>query len=369
MGVSKVNNPFKYSRLVTDKAFCNREYEQSQLLDLIKNSENVLLYSHRKTGKSSLIHKVFRRLIDQKSNTKTIYIDLYGTLSEQDFIDAIFTGLTQIESSYKKILKSISGLKMISSIDPMTNLPTISISSEPSEKKNLLAKAMQILESYSAKNRIAVAFDEFQEISGYADEGFEKRLRSFIQLHSRISYIFSGSQQHILTQMFSSAKRAFYHSAHSFPLKQIEMSHFVSWAQNLFTEKNVTLPNEVIENVVERCSFQPLYIQQFLYKLWKVKIIDLRKVDDIENEIIQSHRNEYISIFDSLTTNQKKALKLIAKTDGESIYQVETLNRMGFKSGSLLSRAIKSLLDKELIAKNGQYRIQDVMLKKWIMAI
>jgi len=364
-----MENPFKFSRLVTNKAFCNRKEEQNVLLDLINNSENILLYSHRKTGKSSLIYKVFNRLINEKSNIKTIYIDLYGTLSEQDFVDAIFTGLTQIEPSHKKILKAIPGLKMISSIDPVTGLPAISISSEPSVKKNLLVKAMQTLESYSVKNQIAVAFDEFQEISGYAEEGFEKRLRSFIQLHSKISYIFSGSQQHILTQMFSSAKRAFYNSAHSFPLKKIGMPHFVSWAQNLFIEKKVDLPNEIIENIVKRCSYQPLYIQQFLYRLWKAKLISIKKVDDIEKEIIQSHRNEYISIFSNLTTNQKKALKLIAKTDGESMYQTETLSNMGFKSGSLPSRATKSLLDKEIIVKNGQYRIHDVMFKKWLMTI
>ena len=102
-----MKNPFKFSRLVTNKAFCNREDEQKLLLDLIKNSENVLLYSHRKTGKSSLIFKVFHRLVEEKPIIKTIYIDLYGTLSEQDFIDAVFTGLTQIEPSHKKILKLV----------------------------------------------------------------------------------------------------------------------------------------------------------------------------------------------------------------------------------------------------------------------
>lgn len=334
-----MKNPFKFSKLVTNKAFCNREEEQELLLDLINNSENILLYSHRKTGKSSLIHKVFNRLIDEKT-IKTIYIDLYGTLSEQDFIDAVFTGL-----------------------------PAISISSKPSEKKNLLAKAMQTLESYSIKNRLVVAFDEFQEISGYAEKGFEKRLRSFIQLHSRISYIFSGSQQHLLTQMFSSATRAFYNSAHSFPLEKINMSHFVSWAQNLFAEKKVSLPREIIEIIVKKCRYQPFYIQQFLYKLWKVRLIDMKKVNHIEKKIIQSHRNEYINIFDNLTLNQKKALKLIAKTDGESLYQSETLNSVGFKSGSLLNRAIKSLIDKEIIIKNKKYRIHDVMFKKWLATI
>lgn len=364
-----MDNPFKYSRVVTGKAFCNRVKEQNQLLDLIKNSENILIYSHRKTGKSSLINKVFHTLKNEKPVVKTIYIDLYGTLSEQEFIDVLFTGLTQIEPNHKKILKSISGLKMISSIDPVTNLPTISLSSDPVEKKNLLSKVMQTLESYSKKNKLVVAFDEFQEISGYTEEGFEKRLRSFIQHHDQISYIFSGSQQHLLSDMFNSVKRAFYHSAHSFPLGIIKIEHFVTWAQTLFAEKNIGLPGDIIKSIVDRCDYQPLYIQQFLYHLWKIKNITMETVDEIENSIIQSHQNEYINIFDSLTTNQKKALKLIAKTGGTSIYQTETLSRMGFKNSSLLSRAIKSLIDKELIIKNGHYKIYDVLFEKWISFI
>jgi hypothetical protein len=362
-------NPFSYSGIVSDKAFCNRKNEQNKLLELIINSQNILLFSHRKTGKSSLIHKIFKRLNSDNPGIKTIYIDLYGTLSEQDFIDAIFTGLAQIEPHYKKILKTIPGLKMIGSVDQTTNLPTISFSTEPHEKKHLLEKAMQTLESYSIKNRLVVGFDEFQEVAGYAEKGFEKRLRSFIQLHSKISYIFSGSQRHILSEMFNSAKKAFYQSALSFPLERIKKVHYVSWAQDLFAKKNMDLSSEIIEDIVERCDYQPMYIQQFLFSLWKLRNISLEKIIILENEIIKSHRNEYISIFDSLTVNQKKALKIIAITDGEAMYQADNLNKRGFKSGSLLARAIKSLLDKELIVRNGNYHIQDILFKKWVLKI
>ncbi len=169
--------------------------------------------------------------------------------------------------------------------------------------------------------------------------------------------------------MFNSAKKAFYQSAQSFPLEKIEKHHYVSWAQSLFEKKKVALSSKIIENIVEKCNYQPAYIQQFLFNLWKSKKISIEKLTALENEIIQSHKNEYISIFDNLTVNQKKALKLIAKTGGKAIYQTNSLNSIGFKSGSLLARAIKSLVDKELISKNKNYQIQDIMLKKWIMTI
>jgi hypothetical protein len=51
------------------------------------------------------------------------------------------------------------------------------------------------------------------------------------------------------------------------------------------------------------------------------------------------------------------------------MYHTESLQSVGFSSSSLLARAVDALEGKELIAKNGTYRIQDVMLKKWILSI
>ena len=54
-----MENPFSYSGIVTGEAFCNRESELSELGQLAKDSQNVLIYSHRKTGKSSLLFELF----------------------------------------------------------------------------------------------------------------------------------------------------------------------------------------------------------------------------------------------------------------------------------------------------------------------
>ena len=364
-----MKNPFSYSGIVTDKSFCNREEELNELKRLVADSQNILLYSHRKTGKSSLLFELFRRIKDQNTGIKTMYVDLYGTVTEQDFVNALFAALPQVEPHYKRVLKALPGVKLSVSMDPVTGQPCFSVSAAPSEKRHLLSRAMSILEACAKKNRLAIALDEFQEITEYGEEGFEKRLRSHIQTHDRIAYIFSGSQAHLLSEMFQSARRAFYQSAHSFPLQQIKQEDYVSWARGLFAAKDADLPCEVAEEVVERCEYQPVYIQQFLYRLWQSRNLDISKVESIEQEIIQSHRNEYMSVFDSLTANQKKGLKLIARTGGQSMYQADNLSSVGFSTASLLTRAIDSLLDKELIAKNGTWQIQDVMLKKWVLAM
>jgi hypothetical protein len=91
---------------------------------------------------------------------KSIYIDLYGTIDVKDFIEAIFSGLTQIETKLDKLL--VSGLKLSGSVDPMTGQPSVSVSLEPSDKPNYLDTAMDALAAYSAKQKLLVVFDQFQ---------------------------------------------------------------------------------------------------------------------------------------------------------------------------------------------------------------
>lgn len=367
--VVSMENPFSYSDYVTGEAFCNRATEQKDLIYYAQNSQNVLLYSHRRMGKTSLVHQVIRRLKKVKPKVRSIYIDLYGTLDENDFIDAILTGLTQIESKLDRILKQMAGLKITGSIDPITNLPTLSASIKPREKPEYLEKALNLLASYSTKQKLLVVFDEFQEVAKYSEQGFEKRLRKVTQGHRNIAYIFSGSQKHILIEMFDSAKRAFYKLARSYPLEKIEIRHYTDWAQKLFKKKNVNIAKTIITDIVERCNYQPMYIQQFLFDLWRSASVSLDVLDEIEKTIITGQKNQFIILWDLLTQNQKKAMRLLTETGGESIYAAEQLQRVGFNSGSVLQRALKALVEKEILSKNDTFQFQDAMLKKWIQSL
>ena len=364
-----MENPFSYSEYVTGEAFCNRGAEQKDLIYYAQNSQNVLIFSHRRMGKTSLVHQVIQRLKKSKPKANAVYIDLYGTLDENDFIDAILTGLTQIESKLERILKQMAGLKVTGGIDPLTNLPTLSASIKPREKPEYLEKALNLLASYSTNQKLLVVFDEFQEVAKYSEAGFEKRLRKVIQGHRNISYIFSGSQKHILIEMFDTAKRALYKMARSYPLEKIEIRDYTDWAQKLFKKKNINVDEEIIVDIVERCDYQPMYIQQFLFDLWRSDIVSLDVLEEIQQSIITRQKNQFIVLWDLLTQNQKKALRLLAETEGESIYAAEQLQRVGFNSGSVLQRALLSLVEKEILSKNATFQFQDVMLKKWVQRL
>lgn len=361
-----MKNPFSYSDYVTGEAFCNRVKEQKDLIYYAKNSQNVLLYSHRRMGKTSLIKQVIKRLQRSKPKVSCVYIDLFGTLDENDFIDAVLSGIAQIENRLERFLKKLAGLKVSVGADPVTGLPSLSASIKPLERPEYLEKVLSVLESYSGKLKLLVVFDEFQEIAKYAEKGFEKRLRKSIQQHRNMAYIFSGSQKHILIEMFDSTKRALYKMARGYPLHNISMEEYTVWAKKLFKKNGVVIEDEIIAEVVRRCEYHPLYIQQFLFDLWRRKTISINLLDEIQLEVMSSHRTQFMMMWDLLTQNQKKALRLIAETGGQGIYGAEQLQRVGFNSGSVLQRALQALVEKDMLHRNGTYQFQDVIFKMWV---
>ncbi len=368
-----MENPFAFSNYVTGNSFCNRSKELAELLKYIKGSQNVLLYSHRRYGKSSLIWQVFRNITDSNLNIGAMHVELYGTISEKDFVTKTFQGLNQLESNFERLLKSVgSALKNIKlnlSIDSATGGTSISPSFEAIDEKIILEELMNILSKYSQKRKLVIAFDEFQEVAKYTEPGFEKRLRSLIQQHSKICYIFSGSQKHLITEMFNANSRAFYKSAESFPLHKIETRHYIPWVQSLFSRKKVHLTAEFVEKFVARFENHPMYIQNFLFHLWDEPVkrgFTPEVIDKLENKIIEKRSSEHIILWETLSINQKKTLKLILLNNGVNLFNADALKAVNLKTGSLVTKALAALMKKEIIVKNGNYMIQDIVFKKWL---
>jgi uncharacterized protein len=368
-----MQNPFAYSNYVTGESFCNRKKELSELLKYIKGSQNVLLFSHRRYGKSSLILQVIRDIKEQNLNIGALHVELYGTISEKDFITRTFQSLNQLESNIDRLLKSVTtalkNVKLNLSIDPVTGATSVSPSFGAANEAMFLEELMNIFLTYSQKRKLVIAFDEFQEVANYSEEGFEKRLRSFIQQHSDICYIFSGSQRHLITEMFNSTNRAFYKLADSFPLDKIETKYYIPWAQNLFAMKNIHLHAELIEDIATRFENHPMYIQNLLFHLWDEpgeKEFSSELIDKIEDSIIEKRSLEHTVLWETLSINQKKTLKLILLNDGSNLFNADALKSVNLKTGSLVSKALSSLIKKEIIVKNGNYMIQDIVFKKWL---
>ncbi len=112
-----------------------------------------------------------------------------------------------------------------------------------------------------------------------------------------------------------------------------------------------------------------MYIQNFLFHLWEEpakKGFPTDVINKVENTIVEKRSLEHTILWETLSINQKKTLKLILLNNGSNLFNADSLKSVNLKTGSLVTKALSSLIKKEIIVKNGNYQIQDVVFKKWL---
>jgi len=71
-----LRNPFSLKELSIEEPFCDREEEIKELGSHALNFANVVLYSPRRYGKTSLVKRVQKAI--QGEGIITIYVDFFG---------------------------------------------------------------------------------------------------------------------------------------------------------------------------------------------------------------------------------------------------------------------------------------------------
>lgn len=93
-------NPFKYGQIVSGDYFADREKEIEEIkLDLL-SGQNLIIYSPRRYGKTSLILKILEELRQRK--LICIYVDLFKVFSKLRFAEVYSAGIAREISTRRR---------------------------------------------------------------------------------------------------------------------------------------------------------------------------------------------------------------------------------------------------------------------------
>ena len=281
----KPNNPFLIEGYYSPEYFCDRKHETAALVSALENDRNVTLIAPRRMGKSGLIKNVFHEL-QQGDEFKCAYIDLFGTQNLAEFVRAFASGVfSAYESTLEKVTaaasKFLMGFRPTLAIDAFGNRK-YSFEITPSFAENSLAGVFDYLES--RKFRTVVALDEFQQIAEYPEKGTEALLRSRIQFLVGNRFIFSGSRQHMMAEMFVSAKRPFYHSTQLMHIEEIDKNEYYAFAAGHFRSAGIELPENVFDLVYTRFGGITWYVQAVMNRLYETRVQTVTE-EDVQSAI------------------------------------------------------------------------------------
>ena len=367
-----MNNPFIFSHIVTDEKFCHR-VELEPLKDYMLNSTSVVLFSKRRYGKSSLIKEIFKNHIDQKKYL-TIYFDIFDISNINDFAYSFYKAVAK---SFKNDMQSV--LQILKNIFSRTTFSaTVNSNGEMEFKPSLAHHSFEDmmediftnLSKYLKKNNVKaiIAIDEFQQVASIKEKNMEAVLRTYIQNIDNISFIFSGSKKHLLTQMFTDYAKPFYAQAVPFELKQIECERFFEFVQKKFEQSNKSFEKEPFETLYKKVDGESWLIQNVAYHLWQRydRVNTNEQVEETIKDIANMSDSIYKLLFDNFSNTQKSALKIVVRSGGMNLLSKEILSLYNISKSSLVS-ALNVLLEKEMIDKtNDIYFINDKLFEIWL---
>ena len=368
----KPNNPFLISGYYSPEFFCDREQETKTILDALHNGRNVTLIAPRRMGKTGLIRHAFYRLKEQLPDIVTFYLDIYSTQSLGDFVRLFAsTVLGQLDSAPQKALSRIGqfvrSCRPVFTFDELTGVPKVRIDVAPAEEENTLKEIFEYLGS--SEKRCYVAIDEFQQITEYPENGVEALLRSHIQFLSNVNFIFAGSKQHLMQEMFTSSKRPFYQSTQPLTIGSIQEDEYASFATGHFAKRNAKLPQDVFNSIYEKYEGHTWYVQCLLNRLYGYnRDVDMELVSYATEQILSEYSYTYANLLKAYTPGQVRLLKAIAKEGSvKEVLSGDFISAYKLRAASSVSAALKKLQESELVYQTANgYMVYDRFMGEWL---
>lgn len=372
-------NPFRFGVVIDDSAFCNRKEEIDFLKSQIRNGYSTWLFSPRRFGKTSLVEKVFREVKD----TRSIYVDLYNIRSKDDFCrkyskiiaEALFNWKDDIKNLTRKLSQAFRQLSPRVSFDEFGN-PSFSLDIHKIEKQEDIETILDIPNTFAERSsqRICIAFDEFQEISRI-DPFMLHWMRSSFQRHKDISYIFLGSKQSLMEEIFTSNQSPFYEFAAKMNLSVISRDELFRFIEDHFTRNGLPIWKKTIDTILDKSKCQPHFTQYFASV-----VFDLVQAGHNQEEahfsenwmekILLPQKDVFQDIFDQLTNSQRATLQAIADLNDAGIYSEAAKERYHLPVTSSLNEVIRALQKKGYIYRSEEgYRISNPVFREWLLGL
>ncbi|MBU0489492.1 MAG: ATP-binding protein [Bacteroidetes bacterium] len=373
MKSKKISNPFPVTAYYGKDYFCDRVAETSTLISNMQNGVSTTLISIRRIGKTGLIQHV---LASMPVGWKGIYVDILDTENLNQFLNKIATSILaaipEKSKPGKKIWNFFKSLRPVISFDPLSGSPQVSFDMKQRDVESGIMSVFDILEDQDF--RVLIAIDEFQQILSYPEGSVDAWLRSKIQLMKNVHFVFSGSQQHLMADLFASPARPFFRSTQIMKLQKIDKEMYRNFIISLFRKGNKEMSPEIANAILEWAEIHTFYVQQLCNRVYAVT--EKKVSDDLWKTqafgLLKEQETMFYAFRNILTRSQWQLIRGIAQEG--IVYQPSSkafINKHRLGSSASIHRSLGALLGYELVYKDYDssgklyYSVYDVFFKRW----
>ena len=362
----EVPNPFRYTGLVELDAGAPRPGPRAALEKFFESRQNLLVQGPRRTGKTSLIINTFQEL-ERRKACLLIDADFYGVQDRHRVVEKLHRAISKLS------LASGLRLKVQQVLGQLREIEIGGFKGGWQGRDSGLEDLLELIGEINKNRPVVVFLDEFQALTETEDaEDVLGSMRSIIQRQPDVFYIFAGSDQNSLRQMFFVEKNPFLKSVSVLEIGPIPRADFIPWLEECFTTGNRRVEGAVWEPLFNLVYDIPGDVQQICHGLWNATkpgdIISVQALESVLDEIVAMQENGFRDLWGVLAANQKRLLSGLARFPDSGHTSADFRKSAGISSGATASRALDAMLDKGVLWRSGERLLfANPFLRYWLL--
>lgn len=351
-------NPFKFGTIVDGEFFTDRVNEIQTLRQKLDSENHIVLISPRRYGKSSLVRKTLSEM-----QRPYIWVDFQYVYTAEGLASAIVACICKLYT-YEKIRHLMTHFRVVPTISTNPITSNIEISFQPTlNTKILLEDALELIQKVTnAQQRLIVVFDEFQEVNNIQKE-LDKQLRAIMQHQHGLNYIFLGSQESMMEEIFERKKSPFYHFGQLMRLGKIPYVDLYAYiVSRLPNECPLARQEQIAREILSFTHEHPFYTQQLSSAVWELMAYQ-HIYDDVVKQAIDSIVQQHDLDFERLWLSQNRTVRNVLSQFAAGN---NPMTNRHIPSSTTYS-TIKKLLRSGYLVNDSEYTIEDPFFASWVI--
>ena len=286
------DSPIPASQLI------GRRDDVREVATRLEAGTHLIVAGPRRTGKTSVCEAALSRA--RRRGAYTAKVDLFRVSDAAELAEALAAAVIANRSATHRALRrarsagraaltaaqSTAVIRMIGELGEGVELAlTPGLAAQNPDRSLDLALELPERVATADGRRLILFFDEFQEVASarrpYGDpDAVTNRMRAVFQRSTGVSYLFAGSLEHVVRDLFAPSRRAFSGFGSFFALRPISKEEWRRGLAERFAADDCTVAEAALDRIVELGGGHPRATMRIAQQAHLVSIeLDVREID------------------------------------------------------------------------------------------
>ena len=381
-----MKNPFEFGRELGPDELVDREEELAAALAAMIGAGKLFLIGPRRYGKTSILRAATERARESGAVVLRYDAEAFPTLEQlaARLLADTASGLTgTVERAGKAIREFFASVRPEASFDAKENAWSVTLGAVGKGGETsavpLLADVLDGVERAAKKagRPVAVVMDEFQKIVETGGVEAEGQIRSAVQRHRHVGYVFAGSKTRLLADITGDPNRPFYKLGEVRYLGTVPRGDFAAFLERGFATGHIRVASGATDAILDAAQEVPYNVQLLAHACWEAcrasdsgRSLTPERVIETRNTVALRSDPLYTQLWSSLTASQQKALVALIREGGVQISSTEVARRYKLPVPTM-QKALGALESKGIVREEQsrgtvRLRLEDPFFGAWV---